>query len=122
MLREDYKDDIFAGARKYKMITNTDGTVSFVDMTDYTQEGDVLGAEDVNNITRKVNENAENLKDHEQSASTITEGTLAGAVVANATAVADLTMKQTRNIYAGTDDMTAGTTELASGDIYVMYE
>lgn len=27
-----------------------------------------------------------------------------------------------RNIYAGTDDMTAGTTALTTGDIYLMYE
>ena len=29
---------------------------------------------------------------------------------------------QMRNIYAGTADMTAGTTSLATGTIYLMYE
>ena len=43
-------------------------------------------------------------------------------VMANATAVATLTNSQVRNIYAGTSDMTAGTTALASGAIYVVYE
>ena len=62
------------------------------------------------------------LKSHSQAASTITAGTLAGKVVANASAVTDLTAKQVRNIYAGTADMTAGTTELATGDIYIVYE
>lgn len=59
---------------------------------------------------------------HNQAASTITAGTLAGKVVANASAVSTTTDKQVRNIYAGTTDMTAGTTTLATGDIYVMYE
>ena len=62
------------------------------------------------------------LKSHSQPASTITAGTLAGKVVANASAVTDLTAKQVRNIYAGTADMTAGVTELATGDIYIVYE
>ena len=47
---------------------------------------------------------------------------LTAKAVANATAVATLADSQVRNIYAGTTDMTAGTTPLASGDIYVMYE
>lgn len=59
---------------------------------------------------------------HNQAASTITAGTLAGAVVANATAVANIGTKQTRNIYAGTTDMTAGTSALPAGDIYVFFE
>lgn len=59
---------------------------------------------------------------HNQSASTITAGTMAGQVLANASSVATLGNKQVRNIYAGTSDMTAGSTALPSGDIYVMYE
>lgn len=62
------------------------------------------------------------IKSHSQPASDITAGTFAGQVVANASAVTDLTAKQVRNIYAGTADMTAGTTELATGDIYIVYE
>ena len=62
------------------------------------------------------------LKSHSQPASDITAGTFAGQVVANASAVTDLTTKQVRNIYAGTADMTAGVTELATGDIYIVYE
>lgn len=59
---------------------------------------------------------------HNQSAETITAGTFAGKVVANANAVGTLGDKQVRNIYAGTSDMTPGTTALPTGDIYVMYE
>lgn len=58
--------------------------------------------------------------EHSQAASTITAGTLGGAVVANASAVANLGTSQVRNIYAGTAEMVAGTTALSAGDIYVM--
>ena len=55
-------------------------------------------------------------------ASSVTSGTFAGQVVANENAVQTLTTKQVRNIYAGTEDMTAGITELATGDTYIVYE
>ena len=58
---------------------------------------------------------------HNQDASTITAGTLAGKVLANASAQATLTNTQVRNIYAGTSDMTAGTSTLATGTIYLVY-
>lgn len=58
-LKEDYKDDILDFTinqnRKYRMISNSDGTVSFEDVTQYEQFGDTFGASDVNAITRKVN-------------------------------------------------------------------
>ncbi len=56
------------------------------------------------------------------TADKITGGTLGGKVIANATAVAALNEKQVRNIYAGTTDLTPGTSELATGDIYIVYE
>ena len=59
---------------------------------------------------------------HTQAASTITAGTLGGQVVANATSVATLGTKQVRNIYAGTSEMTSGTSSLPAGDIYIQYE
>ena len=49
-------------------------------------------------------------------------GTLGGQVVANASAVATLETKQVRNIYAGTSDLTAGSSALPTGDIYIVYE
>lgn len=55
MLREDFKDDIFAGARKYQIVKNSDGTVSFIDVTEYTQEGDAIGAAEFNQIGQEVN-------------------------------------------------------------------
>lgn len=54
-LKEDYKDAVFAGLRKYKILDNGDGTVSPVDMTEYEAAGDKFGAKDVNAITKMVN-------------------------------------------------------------------
>ena len=59
---------------------------------------------------------------HTQAASTITAGGFAGKVTANGTAMASLGDTQLRNIYAGTSDMTAGTTALGTGAIYLVYE
>ena len=54
-LKTDYKDAIFKERRKYKMIDNGDGTVSFDDVTEYTQAGTQFGAADVNAITGLIN-------------------------------------------------------------------
>jgi hypothetical protein len=59
---------------------------------------------------------------HNQAASTITAGTLGGQVLANASATATLGTAQVRNIYAGTSDMTAGSSALATGAVYIVYE
>lgn len=56
MLKTDYKDDVYSGERKYQETQNADGTVSFNDVTEYTQEGDVYGSEDVNATNKAVNE------------------------------------------------------------------
>ena len=59
---------------------------------------------------------------HTQAASTITAGTFAGQVNANATAVASVGTAQIRNITASTTDLTAGTSALTTGEIYFVYE
>lgn len=56
------------------------------------------------------------------SASSITAGVLAGQVKADATATADTGVAQVRNIEASTTDLTAGSSTLATGDIYLVYE
>lgn len=57
-LKTDYKDDVLDTSantqRKYQMIQNDDGTVSFVDVTEYSQVGDSFGAADVNAITENL--------------------------------------------------------------------
>lgn len=60
-LKTNYVDDkLNASAnqlRKYKQIKNDDGTVSFVDVTDYTATGTSFGANDINATNKAVNKN-----------------------------------------------------------------
>lgn len=58
-LRTDFKDDILAeamgGRRRYQMIQNEDGTVSFVDVTEYEQVGSEFGQAEINQTNTEVN-------------------------------------------------------------------
>lgn len=58
---------------------------------------------------------------HNQAASTITAGTFAATGVKAATGT-DYTTARVRNIQASTADLTAGSSALANGDIYLVYE
>lgn len=63
-LKTNYKEDVLAASstkRKYNMITNADGTVSFEDVTEYQQTGDNFGAGDINRTNTAVNGNAEKI-------------------------------------------------------------
>ena len=59
-LRTDYRDDVLDTSvntkRKFNMITNLDGTVSFEDVTKYAQVGDSYGSTDINETNGAVNE------------------------------------------------------------------
>ena len=56
LLKTDYQDAAFEGMRKYSMIENTDGTVSFVDVTVYTVKDQAFfGANDANKSNAAVN-------------------------------------------------------------------
>lgn len=59
---------------------------------------------------------------HTHAASGVTAGMLGGRVMANADASGNLENAQVRNINAGTGDLTAGSSSLGSGSIYVVYE
>lgn len=66
-----------------------------------------------------------NLADSGKSASDfaqVSSNALTAKTLANATSVQTLSDKQVRNIYAGTTDLTAGTSALPTGDIYLVYE
>lgn len=66
-----------------------------------------------------------NLADSGKAASDfaqVSSNALTAKTLANATAVQTLSDKQVRNIYAGTTDLTAGTSALPTGDIYLVYE
>ena len=55
MLKENYKNYQFEGSRKYALTEGSDGLYTIEDMTEYEQEGDVFGAEDINNTNKAVN-------------------------------------------------------------------
>lgn len=54
-LKTDYKDDVFNGNRKYQKIDNSDGTISLVDKTAYSQKGDTFSGADINATNKAVN-------------------------------------------------------------------
>ncbi|HCA30637.1 MAG TPA: hypothetical protein DEP23_14335, partial [Ruminococcaceae bacterium] len=58
-LKTDFKDAVPAAgagaARKYKMVDNGDGTVSFQDVTEYSQVGDKAQANVFNATNKEVN-------------------------------------------------------------------
>lgn len=64
-LRTDYVDDVLDTSkntiRKYKQIQNSDGTVSFVDVTEYLTVGTEFGAKDINDITKANNDLSEQI-------------------------------------------------------------
>lgn len=59
----NFKDDILKenmnGKRRFNMIQNSDGTVSFEDVTDYTQVGSTFGAAQINATNEAVNNAAD---------------------------------------------------------------
>lgn len=59
---------------------------------------------------------------HTQAASTITDGTFDGRVQANSTAAATLANAQVRDIIISPTDLTPGSSDLATGTLYIVYE
>lgn len=55
MLKTDYKNAMWEGAKKYRITSNPDGTSGISDATKYTQEGDLYGAEAINESNREIN-------------------------------------------------------------------
>lgn len=66
-LSTSYVDDVLdtskSQLRKYNMIQNDDGTVSFIDATTYTTEGTSFGASDINATNTQVNTNTKAIHD-----------------------------------------------------------
>lgn len=76
-LSTGFKDDILSdssGKRKFQMIQNDDGTVSFEDVTDYSQTGSIYGAKEVNEEREAINAIIDELS---KKQSQITGGTAA---------------------------------------------
>lgn len=54
-LKTDYKADVFEGNRKYQISTDVQGKSEIVDVTTYSQEGDLFKPEDINATNAAVN-------------------------------------------------------------------
>ena len=57
-LRTDFKDSVPKNTtenKKYKMTNNSDNTVSFTDVTVYSQEGSSYGAKEINEEREAIN-------------------------------------------------------------------
>lgn len=57
-LRTNFKDSVLKNTnenKKYKMTNNSDNTVSFTDVTEYSQEGSPYGAKEVNEEREAIN-------------------------------------------------------------------
>ena len=61
-MKTDWKDDIFT-QRKIRLTENSDGTVTPVDATTYTQQGDAFGAKELNEIGEEINEVKKSVSD-----------------------------------------------------------
>lgn len=66
-LKTDYKDSVYTGNRKYTQTSNTDGTISLVDATAYSTEGDAFGASDINATNSAVNANSDSISALQQT-------------------------------------------------------
>lgn len=72
-LKTDYKDAVYTGNRKYTQTNNKDGTVSLVDATAYSTEGDIFGAADINATNQTINANSTNISALQQTIKTTTK-------------------------------------------------
>lgn len=97
----NFKDDILKenmnGKRRFNMIQNGDGTVSFEDVTDYTQVGSTFGAAQINATNTAVN-NAADASKIIDSLETIKANTQSG-YIAGALAVKALNSNLGAKIY-----------------------
>lgn len=105
----NFKDDILKenmnGKRRFNMIQNNDGTVSFEDVTDYTQVGSTFGAAQINATNEAVN-NAADASKIIDSLETIKANTQSG-YIAGALAVKELSSNLGNNTII--DKWAAGT-------------
>ena len=99
----NFKDDVLAssmdGKRRYNMITNSDGTVSFEDVTTYSQEGSNFGSAQINNTNGAINKINNNVLDTIEEISANTSG----GKFAGALALKNVNNSFVSNIYVGND-------------------
>lgn len=100
-LKTNYKDDVFTGNRKYKQTSNSDGSISLEDTTEYTQEGDIFAAKDINDTNTAVNANETSITNLTSKVSTNTSNisTNKSNIAANTSSINTLkTSKQDKAI------------------------
>ena len=104
----NFKDDILAATnpkRKYNLIQNDDGTVSFEDATEYRQTGSDFGAGQINATNDAINKiYSERILSLEEAALVTEPGFFVDAMVVSEL-IENLTTLQTnfRNYYSGTN-------------------
>lgn len=54
-LKTDYRDAMYDGQRRYRLVKNEDDTYSILDATAYTREGDRFGENDINGTNLAIN-------------------------------------------------------------------
>lgn len=83
-LKTNYTDDVLNVSqnklRKYQILNNDDGTISLIDVTDYTSVGSELTSNDINSITKQINSNTDKIGEADISA--VGDGTTTGAISA----------------------------------------
>ncbi|MBR2408912.1 MAG: collagen-like protein [Lachnospiraceae bacterium] len=94
----------------------------FTDLKEVAFSGSYKDLSDTPSIPSKAADVGAAESTHDHVASNIKTGTLAGKVVANATAVATLGDKQVRNVYVGDTALESGVSALPTGDIYIKYK
>ena len=113
ILPVNYKDDVLSTSmgrnRKYNIIYNDDGTVSFDDVTEYTQVGDNYGAAQLNATNQAVNESVDKatiIDSLDDIAANTQSGMVAGALAVlemlKSSFKCELTQLTTKSFRAGT--------------------
>ena len=108
-LSTNFKDDVISdgGLRKYNMIQNSDGTVSFEDVTEYSQVGSSFGAKEVNEERTAINELESKVTNHQKNVSAVGNVLIAtGSVkvaVDIATSAKVFSKKDVDNLFGVTD-------------------
>lgn len=113
----NFKDDILKenmnGKRRFNIIQNSDGTVSFEDVTDYTQVGSTFGAAQINATNEAVN-NAADASKIIDSLETIKANTQSG-YIAGALAVKELSSNlENKTVLSNLSRQTTGSNNLKS--------
>lgn len=122
ILPVNFQDDILAsgmnGKRRYNMITNSDGTVSFEDVTEYTQEGNPFGAQQVNSANQAINESLDKsvvIDDIDDIIANTTEGKVAGAL-----AVANMYKRVSNDLYTKSNSSVIETSQGTTAEVLQM--